>query len=323
MPVEFLKKSGEPEDPRLLKTRELVTRKEAELIKKENPEFEELLTQVDFEWMKKAFQAILARFKIDPDTINFVEPGMVVPDNSIRGLASYDPDKLIRINYEEIGKNLRWSSNPAVVLAIIILHEECHAISRNICVGYFDYDEEGRRNIKAKSGYAQHIIGVEGDKTVTQSESYSLFDEGVTEKIARELVIKYLESHPNLEDLNKRKKIYEDDSKPKVYNLAVSLVEAMIVKIANETGVSREMVWQAIVRGKIEGEDLGDADFREMFSEVFTSQFLKDLRTANVEEGQARTIPMMGSLGLGQIDPDLLKRIQKRINTYLKSNVEE
>src|SRR3989344_5168001 len=108
MPVEFLKHSGEPEDQVLLKTRDLVFRKEAALRKKENPEFEALLAKVDFVWIKSAFREILINSSVDPERLNFVDPELVILSTIMkkRKKLRFNPDTLGTRLLLRVGKKL-------------------------------------------------------------------------------------------------------------------------------------------------------------------------------------------------------------------------
>ena len=326
MPVEFLKHSGEPEDQVLLKTRDLVFRKEAALRKKENPEFEALLAKVDFVWIKSAFREILIKSSVDPERLNFVDPELIISDNSIEDVANHNVmTGAITVNLDRIKEATSNKSDIGILqsLIMVLLHEEVHAFSRNKCFGYFEYDYEGKRKIKIQSGYTRHEAVVKGrEEIIDSSHSFELFDEGVTEKLSRELVVSYFGGHTDLGDVKAVRSFYEDDDKVKHYNLGVSLVEAMMAKIANESGVSGDMVWQSIIRGKIDGENLSDNDFKDLFAETFTEKFIEDLARAS-GDNEMRANFMIASLNLGKIDPDLLTRIQKRIDAETRLNFNE
>jgi hypothetical protein len=107
---------------------------------------------------------------------------------------------------------------------------------------------------------------------------FSIFNEGVTTKFGREVFRKYIhrmnikndEGIEGLENaLRKDTSFYWGDS--------VKLVDALIIKLAHETGVSEEVVWGAIVRGMFEGIDLDSAPLSDLFSEIIVPNFIDKL----------------------------------------------
>ncbi|HEY4510368.1 MAG TPA: hypothetical protein VJJ73_00845 [Candidatus Paceibacterota bacterium] len=310
MPVEFYKKSGEPEDPERLKSRALVYRKRAEAAKKENPELESLLARIDFQWIKRRMETLLSKSGKSPEEINFLGPESVVPGRTDGDVAIYRNNaNQIFIDLDKI-KSVSTERTLLPNIIHIIIHEEIHAVSRNKCAGLFERDSDGFLRVNIQSGYTQ--LHVETGPEAFEDIAYCLFDEGVTEKITQELTVDYFKSHPDSYEYKKAQAYYDSDETKKSYILPTSLVDAMISKIANETGFSKQMVWQAIVRGKIEGEDLSDPDFESMFAEIFTPDFIRSLAEAT-EEDELRLISMIESLDLEKNDPDLLARIKKRI----------
>lgn len=61
----------------------------------------------------------------------------------------------------------------------------------------------------------------------------------------------------------------------------VKFVDALIAKIAHETKVGQQVVWQAFIRGMYEGEEFNDPELRNSLAEVIAPDFLDKLAKAN------------------------------------------
>jgi hypothetical protein len=113
---------------------------------------------------------------------------------------------------------------------------------------------------KIQSGYQRLVYTSDprDPSSYEHSSSFLGFDEGVTEKLAQEILIKYLvrSNTINLDEARKyfQMKQYKQDLNP--YHDVVQLVDVVTDRVAQNSGLARDAVWQAIVRGKLEGKNL-------------------------------------------------------------------
>lgn len=129
-------------------------------------------------------------------------------------------------------------------LVAVLVHEELHAATELQALGYVGY---------------QHF------------RSYQVWNEGVTEKLARELTEKYYKSGA---DFSKY-----DQSKSYNYESAVLLLDAVIAKLSARTGFDQETIWGAIKRGMFENTSLETKELQELFEQALPVDFFKNLRT--------------------------------------------
>ncbi len=307
---EFYTEGGKPHDPESVKMYEKLSLESSE----QSPEFKALLGRLDFDAIKQLFLELARKTDIDPAQMNFVEPDRIVERNLNNASANFrmsmnaieiDPAELKGLESEEI-------SDPVLKLLEIVMHEEGHAVSKTKCSGKFTPD--GFWPSSMRSGYSLDVFP--RDPNLRHHTVFGLFDEGVTEKISRELGKKYLDSHPDIADpaqVQKMREYYDDDNQIKAYDLPVSFVEAFIAHVAHRAEVAEDLVWGAIIRGKLEGTDLDGSDFAVLFAEMFNDNFQEELSGMSSEKDESKLIQLMEMDKLKTIKPELWERINKRI----------
>jgi hypothetical protein len=198
----------------------------------------------------------------------------------------YDIDQnSIRLNLEIIKTEARLiggekysefsSAIDCLVLLSALIHEEVHAVS---------FNRRGDRVIVG--GYKICVADAESNSWL---ELYTALDEGLTEMIARSLLVEYLKEDSELAKTEAavgflRKLKFERSS----YDLEVVLVDNLIKKIATTSGMSEETVRQAIVRSKLDGVDLAETELAQFLDEqtyVGFSEDIKRLQPAGTETG--------------------------------------
>ncbi|MBX4204790.1 MAG: hypothetical protein KW788_01215 [Candidatus Doudnabacteria bacterium] len=286
-----------------------------------SPEFEGYLGDVDFESLKSSFISLLKKTDVAPESINMVfADDIIFSSRDLEDGGTYMMmQNMITLNPEVIeayGKDNGVSEK--LFFLETLIHEEVHAVSKFNCQGFLEYDNgEEFGMLFRQAGYGLETFERTNDEE-RRDRAFALFDEGVTELLAREVTRDYLKSHPEFENGNEIKR-YFDPANNRPYQIPVFFVEALIEKIVHETGVSRDTVWGAIIRGKLEGENLANEDFRELAAEVLGKSMLEGLFKVNEEYNQMVMVGLMESMDINEINPELWKRVQQHVDTVKRA----
>lgn len=249
---------------------------------------------------------------LEPDKIHLITPNLKEPEKTIGEGSSYQISsntillniKIInlmaqKLKGEEIKDEIQSESNfdatPLITLYAII-HEEIHATSYNriqeldpklIPPKFTPLNKITRTLLRLltgrgagfyeniKSGYSENKLAIDGFKMKFDNE-FRHFDEGVTEKLTFEILRQYLlENHlDGLDGLNKEQidKLLKIISKKSTYYDYIEFTELLVKYIADETDLNEQVVWDGIVRSKLEGINLKDPEIDE-----FTTRCMSNL----------------------------------------------
>ncbi|MFA6170904.1 MAG: hypothetical protein WC715_00365 [Patescibacteria group bacterium] len=246
------------------------------------PEWESFFDKIDFNLLRDLFSELEKKCGITADRSNFIWPEKIISSEAT--YSNYDgkynliklrapgsiptsPESEKKYYYERLAETY---GTEEMNMLHTIVHEEAHAISKNICVGL---EPSGHHKAHAKeiqSGYHNNDFG--------------LFNEGVTEKIAREILEKYLNSSGWS---NEEKELYRRNRKinPEkfTYSVEVTLVDAIIKKLAIKNKLPKDQIWNALKRGFIEGERIMEnKEIVSLFKETFGRDFLTELKRLTV-----------------------------------------
>lgn len=324
---EFFSSSGVPEseqNPFLEKERDKILREP-----ERNPEFDKYLDAIDMDAIKSSLFDLLKRSDVDPESFNFLGRDKIVFNHEDGLIGSYQAVlNIIGINPELMAKRCKEIGLPIkMTLLDTVVHEQIHGISKLTCRGVMEAIEVESvlKDFSHQSGYSLAETKHEGGKAMN-STFFELFEEGVTELLSRRTVREYLKSHKDYaspEEIAEYIKIMDDDSVRKSYDLSVSFVEAFIEKLAHQTGVSKDTVWGAVLRGKFEGEDMTDPEFGVLAAGVFDAGMLERLAVLNHPSQDFSMIRLMEKMDISVINPELWDRIEKRISAVSKARQED
>lgn len=249
---------------------------------------QEILDRVNFYILKKIFQDYAVKSGLD-GKINFLGKDRIShfsphenDDASYRVLQN-----LIGISYDNISK-----STKSMKLGVLgrLCHEEAHAVSRfNEMLSLQENGNTTMVNVESiKSGFRQNSI-------------FRALNEGVVEKLSREVFRRYLVADPSYASPEELAGFNGSLS----YQKEVQLIEILSRKIAQEVGIDEQTVWQAFIRGLFEGEDFEDPKLETEFEEMFSKDFLNSLASQ----------PVGGNYDalLNKIDGQRLRRFFERI----------
>jgi len=172
-----------------------------------------------------------------------------------------------------------------------LVHEEVHAISKHICKSLYEQNVDKWTDVWLRvhqSGYRRNNIYKKQlnaefyPAPLMESEKFlkvfMVLNEAVVEKLAREIMLKYLENSgwPR-EEASVFEETVKNKSKPLSYAREVYLLEAIIKKLSQKTKKSEESVWQIFIKGLLEGEKFDRPEERKIFEKNFSPNFLKEL----------------------------------------------
>lgn len=323
---EFFEASGEPEDIEKVKKREEEARQKR-VEGKAVQELEILFEEVDFDLLEKIFERIGKKSGINPEEMNFLRKERI--GFSLDYFGSYDPEaNIITLNTRSVSERARkldiyWLH----FLVYVLCHEESHATAKIVCKGLrefaspFDHYDRERQ-----VGYSQYKGGEWEISEAKPSAEFlfDLFDEGVTEKLGREVFIEYVTSSGFFGRKELETFFAKGDELKMPYAVPYKFVEALITRMSHETGIDQDIVWQAIIRGQREGENLMRQDLQEFFSEMISPDFLSRLALIKSDEEFEDLLQELKVQGASEGDsPYPHDEVGKKFFAWLKDTINE
>lgn len=179
-----------------------------------------------------------------------------------------------------------------------LIHEEGHAVSRQILLflkrkiknsevhssketvaeqsgvcSSFAYLPEELESFP--SDFRDFIKNGEMDRKYT---GFLALNEGITEKLSREILLEYLKANGNSGDSAAVLVQSIDSNNPQLpYSREVFIVDAIVDRIASKSGVSKQTVWQSLIRAYFSGESFNNQEIEELFNDTFGHDFLREL----------------------------------------------
>ncbi|MBP7006743.1 MAG: hypothetical protein KBC44_02915 [Candidatus Pacebacteria bacterium] len=154
----------------------------------------------------------------------------------------------------------------------IVCHEQVHAVSpRNKSV-----EEE------INSGFSSCLLGKDNKRILYSN--FDLFNEGVVEKIARDVFVNYLNKNREYateKGKNKFMSLWNSSSlaKDRPREQEFRLVELLVERLARESGFEKEFVWNAIKQAYINGDEIFDEDLKLELRKILPEDFIPKLAT--------------------------------------------
>lgn len=241
-------------------------------------ELEKLLDSIKFDVLENIFAEYGLKCGIKKENLNFLRPNKVWNyDNSSdpNTVGAYEVERnIIQVNLESIKEKLLVPEKTKEVLLSLLCHEESHAISKNEChiTNFNFYDQKSSEIIvidkdESLSGYDKFI-----QNGPVYQKFFRDFNEGVVQKLGREIYTKYLERDPLFNS---------SIEMPIIYGAEIEVVEAAIERIAGETSLDQKTVWEAIINTLLKG-DFYDQEIQEGLQEIFSPQIFKELSGYNL-----------------------------------------
>lgn len=226
----------------------------------ESPEFKNFLASVDYSTLEQIFLQYAKKSGLENINLPGKEKVFALSgDNADAPIyGEYDAaHDFILIYYDNVKKKIdRYDAPEEIWLTKILIHELGHSVSKITCTGL-----EGL--LSAEDAALDHDITVElglSKVRISPGEEgkveflYMLLEEGVNDKLADEILEKYISTRSEDE---KRKFIeYKENLKQNKslngYRKCVKFVNLLIKEFAARTGSEVQTVWEAMVRARFE-----------------------------------------------------------------------
>lgn len=225
-------------------------------------------------------------------------------ENTISVVSTSNPDLYLvdkeKFMAEAIRNDIETYGSVDMRLLHTLIHEESHALSkRKIVVRKKKAENSGviypkevitRSGISCVSGEFHalkdkgNISGVIFDvsgmikdgKFTVKYFGFCALNEAITEKLAREVMLKYLEASSAPKDILETVRISFENNNGS-YKLEMPVLDAIIKRIAERNQQEIRVVWESIINAYLQGDDFEDEDVEQLFSETFGPDFLKEL----------------------------------------------
>ncbi len=138
----------------------------------------------------------------------------------------------------------------------LLTHELTHRAMYN------EQTEEGRllKEHTMTSGFRRDEWSTQFKRDISKKEAFYVFNEAVTEKIARQVFNDYMQAAGIHEE---EYQAYNKDLFLESYNDLDNLLDAFIDRLAASNGVSSETVWEALIKGAFNGLALESDDIKK------------------------------------------------------------
>lgn len=273
--------------------------------KKEFPKIQEYLRMFDFELLEEEFQKYFDELGLASDEImkgfigkdriskkgflnsifegtggrfDYRKGGIKMSESLFWGLSRKNQGSSGSEKEREQEKEHQQLKNE---LELMLCHEEAHAMSfEPVKKGklFFESTMADKKEV-GQSGYAKIFErsrlwglyhGEEGE--------FDMFNEGITELIARDIYERYKKSQIKKYPDEKIKEFTPLDESESSYKHELGFVNSILDKISKNTGLERDVIKRGIIRGYFLREDLGSEKMKRLFGDVVGESFFDGLR---------------------------------------------
>jgi hypothetical protein len=289
----------------------------------------EELASIDFTLLKEIIFRYARKSGVSEDHFNWPDPSniKILPNTDlIEASAMYDPiSNTLSITPELFtdidGKILsRPDELPRLSrtrLLFVVAHEYLHATG---LVVLSDFKSE---HSKFKGKHVQHVVGYATEdqylskrgKTLARGSMFNLFNEGITTRMTDQIVEEYLR-RSGTSELKGIAILLQATHRnaPLRYVLASEIIEDITEKIASNTGISKEVVWEGFVSSYFNGDWYLVEDTLDLFEETVGKEVLEEIADMQFsDEEEVRRLRQKIRKGLPPMREELGRRWLKAI----------
>jgi hypothetical protein len=255
-------------------------------------QIEKYIDSVDVFILRDIFAEYLKKLGIQEERINFVHPDsiFIVEKESLQyegqsALMCYNPaTNAILINVDIASRiNAKNDTNRSTPIEFLrlLFHEYTHGASGNTVTTEQIADDKNTPSfeINSQTGISESKINSKDFEQHVET-IFEILNEAITDLIADEVSLEYGDRVKN-EEITRGmvRKYLLGNSLYGAYSQERSLTLGVIKEIADAGGVPEEVVWRGLVRQYFRGESLLDPELMMLLHEVFSAEFLNDLRS--------------------------------------------
>ncbi|PLX25228.1 hypothetical protein C0580_02985 [Candidatus Parcubacteria bacterium] len=257
-------------------------------------ELAEILTRVDLPLMESIFRERIGHSEGASEQINFKKVDQIFSGRP-KAKKTFDPreglgfynawDDDIVVSFDNI-KYKFGEENAELALIHILSHEQGHATAKHT---FLDNDLQGATEDSPQRACVLGYAELEVYETDAQGNigdhlaKHALFDEAVTEKLARQVFDEYIARSGQYDDeaVESFKKRREEVLGEYGHEAYVEVLDIIISEISKNTGISEDVIWKDIQRGRQEGLEFDD-EIRALIVKTFSEEFYEALRNSHV-----------------------------------------
>jgi ribosomal protein S13 len=259
----------------------------------EHPELAVELDKIDFKLLSLFFKNVQLKSGAEARDLNFLDQSSIknlkpklANAMGFKGAIYISKVNKILIEFDWLKEEVKKDDMRRIIL-YLICHEETHATSGNSYRFDRSNTRAGEYKQSVRSGFTQIISLVDKNLSSKARVPFALaFNEGVTDKIAREAYNSYIvATQSGMQLLNEDEDIFPNIENNE-YSITknIELVNAIITRLAKMNGFPKEKVWEAIKRDYYTGALLReDPETKDLFDDDLFPNATEELDAAMTE----------------------------------------
>lgn len=255
----------------------------------EDLEINQIIDSINFEEVQRIYSRHLRKSTGKNDVDAHVIPRaniILTNEEGLRAIGAPDTSDMTYASFQDLifinVPRIRRTIPTGVPLPLYITHQLNHEQGHAVDAHYERIAKSGNQVIQISLQQLHGNAKAENGQRVSLHE---LISEGVNEKRARTVTLEYFKSNPtedvSLATLQNFENIYTASDSNPTYLASVHLVNAMISRIAQSTGVASDKVSEAFIHATMMGLDLENPKVRTMLNAPLGQKFIERLRRAD------------------------------------------
>lgn len=239
-----------------------------------DPEIKRIIAEVNFESLKNIFNDYAERSGVDLDEVDLIEPSLIKKSTSLATVGSFQmTTKELYLSERGLQMGFRLDPENDKVARILsaLIHEETHAFGGR---SHSQHEEDMLAGLiksrweTTRSGFAE--VSFSSEKFIDPREKFRWFNEGFVDELGAEVYGKYIQREGVGPTDPEKNMDYAE-----MYPLARLFVRSLRDRIAEESGVPEEVVWQSLIKSYVEGDGLLEEGVQEALDDIFSDKFIQ------------------------------------------------